>query len=99
MSLKLSDWADLSQIVSVIAVVVTLVFLIFEICNNTSVTRAAVWERSADRLMHFRSTSRLTSPSAMACSALPNGAGSKGSYARRTLAHNRPRTSPHACHR
>jgi hypothetical protein len=54
MSLKLSDWADISQIVSGFAVVVTLVFLIFEIRDNTSVTRAAVWERSADRLIELR---------------------------------------------
>ena len=54
MSLKLSDWADISQIVSGVAVVITLVFLIFEIRDNTSVTRAAVWERSADRLIELR---------------------------------------------
>jgi hypothetical protein len=54
MNLKLADWADISQIVSGLAVVVTLVFLIFEIRDNTSVTRAAVWERSADRLIELR---------------------------------------------
>ena len=54
MTIKLSDWADISQIVAGIAVVITLVFLIFEIRDNTSVTRAAVWERSADRLIDLR---------------------------------------------
>jgi hypothetical protein len=54
MNLKLSDWADISQIVSGLAVVITLVFLIFEIRDNTSVTRASVYERSADRLIELR---------------------------------------------
>ena len=54
MSLKLSDWADIAQIVSGIAVVITLVFVIFEIRENTAITRASVFERSADRLIELR---------------------------------------------
>jgi hypothetical protein len=54
MSLKLSDWADIAGIVSGIAVVVTLVFLVIGIRENTAVTRASMYERSADRLIDFR---------------------------------------------
>jgi hypothetical protein len=53
-TLKLSDWADIAEIVSGIAVVVTLVFLVIGIRENTAVTRASMYERSADRLLELR---------------------------------------------
>ena len=54
MTLKLSDWADIAGIVSGVAVVITLVFLVIGIRENTAVTRASMYERSADRLIDLR---------------------------------------------
>jgi hypothetical protein len=54
MNLKLSDWANIAGIASGVAVVVTLVFLIIGIRENTAVTRASMYERSADRLIELR---------------------------------------------
>ena len=47
---KLSDWADLAEIVSGIAVVVSLVFLILGIQENTDVTRFSVYANLLDEI-------------------------------------------------
>jgi erythromycin esterase-like protein len=54
MNQKLSDWANVAQIVSGIAVVITLVFLIVGIRENTDVTRAAVYQQSSNSLNEWR---------------------------------------------
>ena len=54
MNQKLSDWANLAQIVSGVAVVITLVFLILGIRDNTDVTRAAMYQQSTVSLTEFR---------------------------------------------
>ncbi len=53
MNKKLSDWASLAEVVSSIAVVITLVVLIVGVNANTTVTRAAVYQDSLDRLNDF----------------------------------------------
>jgi len=54
MNQKLSDWANVAQIVSGVAVVATLVFLILGIRENTAVTRATAYDRNMDSLNFVR---------------------------------------------
>ena len=42
--MKLSDYAQIAEIVSGIAVVITLIFVVVEIRNNTEVTKAATFD-------------------------------------------------------
>jgi len=55
MKLKLSDWANLAEIVSGVAVIVSLIFLILGIRENTEITRAAAYDRNIDALNLLRS--------------------------------------------
>jgi hypothetical protein len=54
MSQRLSNWANIAEIVSGIAVVLTLVFLVLGIRENTEVTRASMFQRSTDRIIEWR---------------------------------------------
>lgn len=54
MNQKLSDWANIAQVVSGIAVVITLVFLIVGIQENTDVNRAAMYQESSNSLNEWR---------------------------------------------
>lgn len=54
MSLKLSDWASIGEIVSSLAVVVTLVFLIADLRESTETTRAASYDRNLESLIQIR---------------------------------------------
>ena len=55
MNQKLSDWASIAEIISGVAVVVTLIFLIVGIRENTSITRAAMFDSTLLGLAEFRS--------------------------------------------
>lgn len=54
MNQKLSDWANLAEIVSGVAVIVSLIFLILGIRENTEITRAAAYDRNIDALNLLR---------------------------------------------
>jgi hypothetical protein len=54
MTNKLSDWANIAEIISGVAVIVTLIFLILGIRENTEVTRAAAYDRNIDALNLLR---------------------------------------------
>jgi hypothetical protein len=48
MAVKLSDWANVAEVVSGVAVVITLIFLILSIRENTEITRAAAYDTFAE---------------------------------------------------
>ena len=48
MNHKLSDWADIAQVLSGLAVVITLIFLVVEIRDGTNVTRASMYAGFTD---------------------------------------------------
>ena len=54
MNRKLSDWADIAQVLSGLAVVITLVFLVIEIRAGTNVTRASMYADLADGFVNNR---------------------------------------------
>ena len=54
MSRRLSDWANITEIVSGLAVVITLIVLVVGIRENTEVTRASVYEDSINSMNDFR---------------------------------------------
>jgi hypothetical protein len=54
MAVKLSDWANVAEVVSGFAVVITLIFLILSIRENTEITRAAAYDRSIESLDELR---------------------------------------------
>jgi hypothetical protein len=56
MNQKLSDWANVAEIVSGVAVVVTLIFLIIGIRENTDITRASMYDRTLDSVNQWRMT-------------------------------------------
>jgi hypothetical protein len=51
---RLSDWANVAQVVSGVGVIVTLVFLIISVRDNTATTRAAVFDGTMQGLSVFR---------------------------------------------
>jgi len=50
MTLKLSDWASIAEIVSGVAIVATLVILLLEVRTNTAAVRAATYQNVADSI-------------------------------------------------
>lgn len=58
---KLSDWADIAQVLSGFAVLITLVFLVIEIRDGTNVTRASMYAGFASGFVNNR-TIRVQDP-------------------------------------